>query len=103
MPKAGKSGAMRQLQKELQVAVSAGKTTVAEIAEKTGLEQSLVYKYMRGDRPGTSLDTFLALLDAIGRHAGDFFAGTPQPKRDSAPERILSMHEEIGRYLKGKP
>jgi transcriptional regulator with XRE-family HTH domain len=98
MPKAGKSNAMKRLGELLQDRVSTGKISVASIAEKTGIEQSLVYKYMRGDRPGTSLDTFLALIDAVGAHPADVFGD----RKGGAPAAVIEAHERVTRYLRGK-
>lgn len=97
MPKAGVSKPMKSLQNLLSERVASGTHSVAEIADKTGLQASIVYKYMRGERPGTTLDTFLALLDAVGAHPSDVFG-----ERKAAPPGVLEMHEAIGRYLKGK-
>lgn len=99
--KTRKIDAMRRIQELLQDAVTNRNLTVAQIAENADLEPSLVYKYLRGDRPGMALTTFLALVDAVGKHPSDVFG--ERKKAERAPERILSMHEEIGRYLKGKP
>lgn len=98
MPKAGKGSPMRRLGEILAERVSSGKHSVKGIAEKTGIEQSLVYKYMRGDRPGTSLDTFLALLDAVGAHPADVFGD----RKGGAPAAVIEAHERVARYLRGK-
>lgn len=97
MAKSGKINAMAALRDILQARVSSGQISVAEIAEKAGLEPSVVYKYMRGDRPSTSLDTFLALLEAVDAHPSDVFGA----RRDH-PKAAIEAAEALLKYLKGK-
>lgn len=97
MKKSRKANTMARLAEVLQVAVNSGHVTVPEIVERSGVERSLVYKYLKGTQPGITLDTLERLMEAVGVNPAELFPGGPR-----LPGWFLSALERMLEWGRGK-
>lgn len=78
-------------------AVKAREHTVIEIAKRSGVPRSFIYKVIRGSVPGMTLSTAERLCAAIGAAPADLFR-----ERKAAPDAVIIGLARALKWAKGK-
>lgn len=76
-----------RLREVLKTHIEAGHTQ-AEIAEESGVERSIISRFLRGHAKGLSLDNGQQLARALGVTLGELEAGDPQEEKASGPRKV---------------
>lgn len=96
MRKNRKTNTMARLGALLRHAVETGRVSVPKIVERSGVERSLVYKYMREQQAGCTVDTLERLMKAIGSHPSEVFG-----EREREPDWVIESLERLLDRAKG--